>query len=120
MKKPAPAKPATLEKWETLARALAPQGVELSAMFGLPALKLAGKAFGGLFGDAIVFKLEGEPHAKALGLKGAALFDPSGMGRPMKQWVVIPSVHHKSWMELALAALAAFQASKPTAKKKRK
>ena len=39
-----------------------------------------------------------------MSLKGAGQFDPSGMGRPMKEWVVVPVVHAKSWAELAEAA----------------
>ena len=98
------------------------EGVELSAMFGMPALEFKGKAFGGLFGNAAVFKLEGDAHEKALELDGAVLFDPSGMGRPMKAWVVIPSAHFKKWGQLAhaaLAALAAAPSAKPKPKKKR-
>lgn len=83
MKKPEPTKPAT-QKWEALAKSLAPLGVELSAMFGMPALKFSGKAFGSLFGNSVVFKLEGQSHV---------LFDPSGMGRPMKAgWCSWPPI----------------------------
>jgi hypothetical protein len=120
MKKPEPTDEKTQEKWEGLAESLAAKGVELSAMFGMPALKFKGKAFGGLFGNAAVFKLEGEAHAKALKLDGAVLFDPSGMGRPMKAWVVIPYVHFKKWGELAHAGLESLSASlRPVAKKKK-
>lgn len=119
MKKPEATTPATQKKWEALADSLAPKGVELSAMFGMPSLKFKGKAFGGLFGNAAVFKLEGDAHAEALKLKGAMLFDPSGMGRPMKAWVVIPSENSKKWGELAQAGLAALGSSlKPASKKK--
>ena len=52
MKEPEPATKATQQKWEVLAESLASRGVQLSAMFGMPALKFNGKAFGGLFGDA--------------------------------------------------------------------
>ena len=111
MKKPEPATKATQQKWESLALILAERGVQLSAMFGMPALKFNGKAFGGLFGDAVVLKLQGDAHARAIGLKGAVLFDPSGMGRPMKEWVVLPAANHKSWDALAVAALESLSAS---------
>jgi hypothetical protein len=38
------------------------------------------KAFAGLYGDAMVFKLAGDAHAAARGLAGVELFDPSGSG----------------------------------------
>ncbi len=120
MKKPEPTNATTQEKWEGLAQSLATKGVELSAMFGMPALKFKGKAFGGLFGNSVVFKLEGDAHEKALKLDGAVLFDPSGMGRPMKAWVVIPSAHFKKWGELAQAGLEAVSSSLKPAKKKKK
>ncbi len=106
MKKPAAASAATKKKYEALGKALGAKGVELSAMFGMPSLKYSGKAFAGLFGDAMVFKLAGEAHAKALAATGAVLFDPSGMGRAMKAWVVVPASSSKRWAGLAEAALA--------------
>lgn len=95
------------------------RGAESGAMFGMPALKHGGKAFAGLFGDAMVFKLAGAPHATALALKGAELFDPSGAGRPMKAWVVLPAPHHKAWPKMAASALEALDAvpAKAAAKK---
>jgi hypothetical protein len=52
----------------------------------------------------MVFKLSGAPHAEALGLAGAQLFDPMG-ARPMKEWVQVPGTHAKQWPRLARAAL---------------
>jgi hypothetical protein len=49
----------------------------------------------------MVFKLEGEAHATALALPGAMLFDPSGMGRPMKAWVRVPLEQASQWPRLA-------------------
>jgi hypothetical protein len=37
--------------------------------------------------------------------KGATLFDP-GMGRAMKEWVLMPAAHAAQWPELAERALA--------------
>ena len=73
-------------------------------MMGMPTLYLGGKAFAGLFGDAMVFKLEGTMHGVALDLPGAALFDPSGMGRPMKAWVRVPLEQASQWAILAASA----------------
>jgi hypothetical protein len=72
----------------------------------MPTLKAGGKAFAGLFHDAMVFKLTGEAHGRALALPGAHLFDPAGMNRPMKEWVVVPPEHAEAWGELAREALS--------------
>lgn len=76
-------------------------GATAGKMMGMPTLYLAGKGFAGLYGDAMVFKLEGEAHASALALPGATLFDPSGVGRPMKAWVQVPLRHATEWPGLA-------------------
>jgi hypothetical protein len=81
------------------------KGVELSQMFGKPALKINGKAFACYFQECMVFKLTGETHAAAIKLKGAKLFDPSGKGRAMKEWVQVPFAHKAKWEELAKEAL---------------
>ena len=78
----------------------------------------AGKAFAGLFGDAIVFKLAAQEHATAMSLAGASLFDPSGMGRPMKEWVVVPAAHTKTWSRFGAAALEAGERAAAPAKAK--
>jgi hypothetical protein len=97
----------TMRRYEAVASALSSRGVKASSMFGMPTLKLDGKAIGGLYGDAMTFKLSGPAHAEALRLSGAHQFDPSGMGRPMKAWVVVPLVHAAEWDRLAQLALAA-------------
>ncbi|TVY08691.1 hypothetical protein [Paenibacillus cremeus] len=68
-------------------------------------LKYEGKAFASFFEEEMVFKLSGAPHANALQLAGAQLFDPSGKKRPMKDWVQVPYAHVESWMDYAEAAL---------------
>ena len=80
------------------------RGVEVSQMFGKPALKVKGKAFACFFENEMVFKLTGEDHARAIQLSDAKLFDPSGSGRAMKEWVQVPFKHSKQWNPLALAA----------------
>jgi hypothetical protein len=79
-------------------------GATAGKMMGMPTLYLAGKAFAGLYGDAMVFKLAGTDHADALGLAEAALFDPSGAGRPMMAWVQVPLAHAAKWPRFAGAA----------------
>ncbi len=76
-----------------------------SQMFGKPCFKIVGKAFICFFQDAMVFKLSGDTHARALGLSGATLFDPSGKNRPMKEWVQVPSEHKGQWGKLAEEAM---------------
>ena len=75
-------------------------------MFGMPCLKNSnGKMFAGFFEGTMTFKLGGAKHAEALALSGARLFDPSGRGRSMKEWVEVPSEHASMWLELAREAL---------------
>lgn len=80
-------------------------GVKPGKMFGMPCLKVGSKMFAGLWKEDMVFKLMGNDHAVALALKGAKLFDPSGMGRAMKEWVQVPYTHKNKWRALAQAAL---------------
>ena len=68
--------------------------VELAKMMGMPCVKRAGKMVAG-FADssgAMVFKLpDADQRDAALALEGAQLFDPSGQGRPFKEWVQVPA-----------------------------
>lgn len=99
-----PADPRAL--YDTLAQQLtADPTVTLTKMFGMPSIKHGDKAIAGYFKGAMVFKLDGAAHADALALDGARIFDPSGMGRPMKQWVEVPAAHAEAWPRLAEAAL---------------
>ena len=74
-------------------------------MFGMPCLKHNGKAFAGFYEGAMAFKLKPPRHTEALALPGARLFDPSGRGHPMKEWVEVPAEHASMWLELAREAL---------------
>jgi hypothetical protein len=76
------------------------------SMFGMPCLKHSNKAFAGSFDGGLVVKLGQPEHAQALKLTGAELFDPSGSGRVMKQWVVIPATHRSKWIKFATAAMS--------------
>ncbi len=96
----------TLREYEQVASRLAALGVKASSMFGMPTLKLDGKAVAGLYGDAMTFKLGSDALAEALRLDGAHLFDPSGLGRPMKAWAVVPVAHASEWERLAQLAVA--------------
>jgi hypothetical protein len=79
--------------------------IEFSQMFGKPCLKINGKAFVCFFEEEMVFKLSGDDHKTALAQKGAKLFDPSGKGRAMKEWVQVPFSSSKEWDKLATKSL---------------
>ncbi len=76
-----------------------------SQMFGKPCFKANGKAFICFFQKQMVFKLTAPVHTEAISLQGAALFDPSGKNRPMKEWVQLPFTHSDKWEKFAKAAL---------------
>lgn len=82
--------------------------VELAQMMGMPCVKARGKMVAGFSRaeEGMVFKLtDPARHAEALALDGAHLFDPSGAGRPFKQWVVVPAAHADRWEAFAAHAL---------------
>jgi hypothetical protein len=92
--------PETAIEYEKLVKSLADgEDVIAGQMFGKPCLKVGGKAF------VAHQQLEGAHHAEALGLAGAALWDPSGKGRPMKEWVALPATASGKFKTLAKAAL---------------
>ncbi|HEX6605557.1 MAG TPA: hypothetical protein VF276_01465 [Chloroflexia bacterium] len=91
--------------YDAVAAELAGAGVSSSKMFGMPCLKYGGKAFAGFHQEAMTFKLRLPAHAAALALPGAHLFDPSGAGRPMREWVEVPATHAARWPEFAREAL---------------
>lgn len=112
MMKPSPVTP----EYQKIVDAFTKEGAEAGTMFGMPCLKIGGKAFAGTYDKALVFKLSGEAHAEALALPKAHLFDPSGAGRPMKEWVVTPELTAQKAKKLAQAAMAYVGSAK--AKKK--
>jgi hypothetical protein len=81
--------------------------VELSQMMGMPCVKVGGKMVVGYESSGeMVFKLPDEAeHEKALALDGAKLFDPSGRGKPFKEWVQVPAAHESTWPGLARTAI---------------
>ena len=91
--------------YQSVGAELAPASVRMTKMFGMPCLRAGGKAFAGLHGDAMVFKLRGPAHAEALALPGSQRFDPMGNGRTMKEWIEVPSAHAARWPALAREAL---------------
>ncbi len=80
-------------------------------MFGSRALRVTatGKVLACLRPDgAFVAELgAGTPaHTEALAVAGAVPFDPSGKGRPMKDWVLLPPGEQHRWLALVTSALA--------------
>ncbi len=106
--KPANSKKASSPAYESLVEALVAEhdSIERAAMFGMPCLKVNGTSFAGSFDAGVVFKLRPPEHTQALSLAGAELFDPSGSGRAMKEWVVVPLAHRRQWAALAAASIA--------------
>src|SRR5687768_14157403 len=78
---------------------------EQSQMFGKPCFKINGKAFMCFFNGDAVFKLADNAHKDALSLDGSQLFDPSGKGRAMKEWVQVTYDYKDQWGKFAKAAL---------------
>ena len=52
----------------------------------------------------MVFKLSGDSHSDALSLDGSKLFDPSGKGRAMKEWVQVPFHYKEHWEKFSESA----------------
>lgn len=105
------------ETWQVIATSFSKKkDVLVTKMMGHPSLKGNGKLFCCFFDGDMVFKLEGKTHAEAIALKGAKLFDPGNMGRPMKAWVQVPFAHEKKWTAFTDAAMhAVFSETKPAA-----
>ena len=88
------------------------KGTEQSQLFGKPCFKVNGKAFMCFFNGDMVFKLTDEIHADALSLDDSQLFDPSGKGRAMKEWVQVTFDYKDQWAKFAKAAFDYVKSSK--------
>jgi len=86
---------------------LADPRVSEGNLFGVPVLKVNGKPFAGLYKKDLVVKLEIDRAQEMLRVRTSAQFDPSGAGRPMKEWIRIKepaSGAKKKWLALAQEA----------------
>ena len=94
--------------WEDLvADATVRYPLRESKMFGMPCLKREnGKVVAGHWKDGgLTVKLTDETaREQALALPGVELFDP-GMGRVMKEWVLVPKALSDTWMRLVEQAI---------------
>jgi len=96
--------------WDELVEAVTDRHPDIAPgkMFGAPCLKREnGKVVACLWKDGdITVKLTDESErSAALTLPGADLFDP-GMGRKMREWVLVPAAHAGEWERLVEAAIA--------------
>ena len=74
--------------FDTLAASHATRpGVVRGQMFGKLCVKVNGNAYLASQNEGMAFKLTGDEHGRALAVPDAHLWDPSGKGRPMKEWV---------------------------------
>jgi hypothetical protein len=78
--------------------------VVASQMFGMPVLKVRGKAFAGLHGQLMTFKLPSTELHAAMKLPGGGPFEPMP-GRAMGGWVQVSTASEKDWKPLAEQAL---------------
>jgi hypothetical protein len=87
-------------------RADAP-GLEVTQMFGKPCAKLSGgKPVISFHENCMVFKLGVTRVQEIFAIHVEAVpFDPSGKGRPFKDWVQVPEGIDTDWHALGIEAL---------------
>ena len=93
--------------WEELvADMTARHPLHESKMFGMPCLKREnGKVVAGHWKDGgITVKLTDQAAREAALADGAQPFDP-GMGRVMKEWVLVPATMSGEWLRLVEEAV---------------
>jgi hypothetical protein len=94
--------------WEELvADVTARHPLTESKMFGMPCLKREdGKVVAGHWKDGgLTVKLTDETaREEALAISGVELFDP-GMGRVMREWVLVPESQSGEWERLVELAI---------------
>jgi hypothetical protein len=73
-------------------------------MFGKKCIKVNNKAAVSLFKEYIVFKLPKDDVTQTLALSNSKLWDPSGKGRAMKEWVQLTIEHKSRFKELSIKA----------------
>jgi len=100
-----PSPPGLVRIFDRAVRPLA--GTTRRKMFGYPALCVRGNMFAGLVRDRMILRLGEEDRRRFLEREGATPF--VAMGRPMKQWAVVPPALVESparlrpWLRRALA-----------------
>ena len=84
---------------------LADPAVSEGQMMGMPALKVGSKMFGGLYEQELLVKVGKERAAELFDSQRARPFDPSGRGRAMGGWALVPEPDG-DWLALAEEAKA--------------
>jgi len=93
-------------------------------MFGGVAAKVNGQMFAGLFARGAVAKLSASDQQAALAIDGAAMFDPMGNGRVMRDTVFLPESvleepdNLRAWLRRAFEYTATLPAKKRPAAKR--
>jgi hypothetical protein len=72
-----------------VAELCADPAVQETKMMGMRSVKLGGKLFCGEWEDALVVKVGRERVDELIAAGRASPFDPSGRGRPMKDWALV-------------------------------
>lgn len=93
---------------------------ERRTMFSYPAMFTRGNMFACVFQDRVMVRLGPGERDRALAMAGAKLFEPMP-GRPMKEYVELPSPTAKSlaqWIRLGHAYAASLPPKRKTAKAK--
>jgi hypothetical protein len=73
-------------------------------MMGMPSLKAGGKLFAGLRAESLLVKLGADRVSALIEAGRGEPFDPSGRGRPMKDWMTA-ALPDDDWLALAQEAL---------------
>lgn len=72
-----------------------------SQLFGKPSLKVGKRHFACFFKEALAVKLGADTiQTRSSEFVGSILFDPSGKGRPMKDWLQISNQYETQWAQL--------------------
>ncbi|PWL27379.1 MAG: hypothetical protein DCO96_11600 [Fluviicola sp. XM-24bin1] len=81
-------------------------GSSLGKMFGKESLVYQTKAFPAFHNERMIFRLGAEEITLVKGkYEGSENWDPSGKGRPMKDWLAVPHEYNSDWASLAEQAL---------------
>jgi len=92
------------EELAVLAHSL--EAAQPGQLFGKPSLKVGKAHFICGFQQCLVVKVGREAIEEMLPeFEGSVLFDPSGKGRPMKDWLQVPESYKEQWPALARLAL---------------
>jgi hypothetical protein len=88
---------------EVLKRLLVDTSIKTSTMFGMRCAKISGKAFIGLHMGRLVIKV-GPVRAQNMFMsRQGEPFDPGNLGKPMRDWVMLPVPAHYFFIEELVA-----------------